>query len=306
MVSWTGKLVRITAVHCEVDSSAVSAAIDEFSFFAIGAKPAHINAWKACRVHHRCRLLDVPESPCEHVGSIMHRAWDPSQAMAPGPMLDKVRLQEARVSCTGSPRDNLIVKVVADLLLKSGKKPFLIKGPRQLQQIVDLQAEQERSGREFSGMLGCSTLEEAMAIAVPAKFDLGGKLSARVFRDSRKDNRTSSLPSSLPSSIAAGVLAKLTPRASVDRLPRSVVPVSSSACSADPPSGGKSLVQALPVAATLGRQAARNVAPSTMRAGLADWLDSDEGRAWRAERDNLFTTVAGCIEVDSVGAEDIV
>lgn len=81
------KLVLVEAVQYTSNLQAVSCSLDQFPFFGQG------EAWHAARVHHHTRLLDPPEAPCEHVGSLLHAAWNPAQGLAPRPLIDQALLK---------------------------------------------------------------------------------------------------------------------------------------------------------------------------------------------------------------------
>lgn len=71
----------------------------------------------------------------EQVGSLLSRACDPSQELAPSLLVDQVLLQQAHVSAVGNKRDQLLIGAVVRLLEKAKKKAVLPKKePRKLQQ----------------------------------------------------------------------------------------------------------------------------------------------------------------------------
>ena len=123
-----GKLVHINEVTCSVDMSAVSASIDRNRFFSTGEHATNRrlrpkereSAWLACKVHNHCRPLGSPEAVCERVGTMMENLWNKRRSLAPGPLMDVVRLREAGVECLGNPRDELIVSEIAHVLLDLG------------------------------------------------------------------------------------------------------------------------------------------------------------------------------------------
>ena len=103
VASAKGKLVWVEAVDRKVNGGLVSAALDTHDFFAVGNRSADDTCcWHICRLHHACRVLDPPESPCEHVGSLLHAAWDESQNLGPAPVVDQASLK--RLSCTSYSR----------------------------------------------------------------------------------------------------------------------------------------------------------------------------------------------------------
>lgn len=81
------KLVLIMKVNYATNFGAISASLDKYPFFS------QAPAWHAARVHHACRVLDPPEAPCEHVGSLLHAGWNPAQGLAPRPLVDAALLK---------------------------------------------------------------------------------------------------------------------------------------------------------------------------------------------------------------------
>ena len=95
------KLVLVVEVQFAINHQAVSLALDKHRFFAMGHNTvgkyrSKEIGWHAARIHHHCRLLDPPEQPCEHVGSLLHGAWNPSQNYAPQPLIDQALLKHLR------------------------------------------------------------------------------------------------------------------------------------------------------------------------------------------------------------------
>ncbi|CAE7316262.1 YIR007W [Symbiodinium sp. CCMP2592] len=252
--SW--KLVMVQTLHYVVDVSAVSRSLDLHSFFALGdANNAGDVAWHVVRLHHACRLIDPPEAPCEHVGSLLHGAFHDSQNLSPAPLVDQALLKHA-----GCPRDEIIVNTVAKLLMSSGKKVSRAAGPRVLQQIVDLCRDLDNTGRE-TGLFGMQSVGEAVdSIAVPEQFRLEGqtRLAPGVFKIARSEAHRRSLPVELPPAVLQSVTAEM----------------------------NKPVLEPPAVTVKLSRKS--KAAPSTKKALLADWLESEEGQLWRKERDVLF------------------
>ena len=99
VASTKGKLVWVESVDRKINCGLVSAALDTHDFFAVGNRSRDATCcWHICRLHHACRVLDPPESPCEHVGSLLHGAWDESQNLGPAPVVDQALLK--CLSCT--------------------------------------------------------------------------------------------------------------------------------------------------------------------------------------------------------------
>ena len=90
--------------------------------------------WHAARLHHRCRLLSLPDAACESLGSQLRWLWDQrAGSVSPTVFADKLHLAAAGVSCLGAGRDETIVDCVLGMLeqgsLRKGT-PFLRRDRR--------------------------------------------------------------------------------------------------------------------------------------------------------------------------------
>ena len=143
-LSWcgqlVGRLVHVQRVVADLDWSAVSAAIDCDPYFSRDGHGRHEqcggSAWHAVRIHNFCRPMGSPEACCERVGSLMHNIWDPHRAARGGTglLMDEVVLQEAKVDCTGSARDEGLVQEIAKALWHTGYRPLITQRKRALRE----------------------------------------------------------------------------------------------------------------------------------------------------------------------------
>lgn len=127
-----------------------------------------------------------------------------------------------------------------------------------------MQSVAEDTGRCMDGLFGNGSMENVLDISIPDAWAGDKKLRSTSFRESRRTARATSLPSHLPACLAETMKPLLA---------SSVVP---------PP----------PMSVSLSKKKMQNAAGSSQRAALHDWLTSEEGRAWRSERDLLFSTPA--------------
>ena len=249
------KLVLIQSVLMDIDHSAVSSALDQHSYFSVSG------GWHAARVHHHCRLLDPPEQPCEHVGSLLHAGWNPSQHLAPRPLIDAALLKQARVSCiVGSVRDDVIVHTVCGILRQAGMTAWSNRGHAPLQQLQNMRVAAQQDGRCFDGLFGQGSLEAILAAAIPDEFSAG--CERQQLRASRSNALAKSLPVNLPRALEETVVGETRKR----------------------------VIAPPPLAVPLSSKRLRKAATSTQRAALADWLSTEEGLRWRQEREAIFSS----------------
>ena len=258
------KLVVIRDVKTSVNVGAISEAIDRHAYFCTGALPGEApvteqSAWHACRVHHRGRVLRAPEAACEHLGSLAHQVWDPSQGLSPAPLIQRVHLMSCQVRCVGGERDEMIISEVARILRNAGKNP-LRRRPG-LQQITDIREALVQSGRHATGVIGSDSEEDEAGILRPSTLPI--RLTPRglrhVLQESRKDSLCLELPDSLKGTVAKVV---------------------------HPQSGH---VQSLNVTMAIDRKFRKGAAAnSSVREALSEWLESPEGVAWKLERKQIF------------------
>ena len=83
------RLVIVRGPRLDINVKAVSASLDRDPFFAKGHDGSRL-AWRAVRLHHRCRPLSPAEAVNGRLGSIMHNQWDAAQGLAPGPLIERV------------------------------------------------------------------------------------------------------------------------------------------------------------------------------------------------------------------------
>ena len=129
-----------------------------------------------------------------------------------------------------------------------------------LSQLQSMRLAAEEGGRCFDGRFGCATLEEAEELAVPEMWSGSGRLSSQAFASARKAAREASIPVDLPKHLQA-VISPMVRSGAID---------------------------APPAALPLSKKRLQAAAPSTKQTALHDWLDSEEGRLWRKERDMMF------------------
>ena len=82
------KLVYVSDARTVVDSHAICLVLGRHPYFCTGAgldeaPEESKSCFHAVRLHHRCRVMRAPESACEHLGSLAHGLWEPSQGLDP-------------------------------------------------------------------------------------------------------------------------------------------------------------------------------------------------------------------------------
>ena len=113
------QFVIVVDVADAIDATAVASSVDHFSWFSIGGDGGQQGcAWHAARVHHRCRFLTVPEAPCEALGSLLRRAWDPRRVagQSPANVMWRLLLEQAHVECVGSKYDEAVITQTMQVL----------------------------------------------------------------------------------------------------------------------------------------------------------------------------------------------
>ena len=96
------KLVYIVDLSSRVNAAAVCQALDKYPFFTTGAgtdeRPdPNRSAFHATRIFHRCRVMRAPEAACEHMGSLAHHLWQPSQGLDPSSVAAQLLLAMLQV-----------------------------------------------------------------------------------------------------------------------------------------------------------------------------------------------------------------
>jgi hypothetical protein len=76
------------------------------------------------KLGHRMRFLCPPETPMETSGSLLHVIYNDMAREAYDRIRQRLFIKEAGLRCAGSARDEAIVRVVAELLIRSGCDPF--------------------------------------------------------------------------------------------------------------------------------------------------------------------------------------
>ena len=248
-----GRLVQVLESLLEVDVAAVGASLDMCSDFALG-KPL---LWHVVRLHHRCRMLSPPESPCERMGSYMSMLWHPEQHAGAGAIFDRVFLSQAKVQCVGGERDEYIVREVAALMQHMRQKPICVtlQAARIPRILIDAEEELALSGRmpmvdHDESILASHDLEGVVA--------RGGQ---KIFRGIRADHMRRWTPSELPSSMTEAIRSAVT-------------------CSG--------IVAALPTHG-VGVKRARTATKSVIHEKMSKWADGAVGREWRKQRDAIFS-----------------
>ena len=197
----TGKLVHVSRELLDLDSTAVSAAVDADPYFsrdgpgqqgALGG-----SAWHAVRVHHRCRPTGSPEAFGERVGSLTHQLHQASRNVDPGSLMDTVLLREAGVSCIGSARDEAICVEVADMLFEIGTRPLI-------------NTRRHRGRREALGILDSGSASES-----PRRFGGDRKSLAAAVKKRRREAQ----PELVNPTVLAALGAAAAPRGGVRQVP---------------------------------------------------------------------------------------
>ena len=250
------RLVEAQQVVWRIDTAAVAAALDTHTWFAIGGEGGHTAAWHACRVHHRCRLLFAPDSPCERMGSLLRLLWDQRSSSAyPSYSTDRLLLAQAGVQCAGGARGEMIIEEVAALWRKMSKRMVARAGVATAQ-VTDRHASLQASGRAQ----GSLPLGDREALAPEAVGDLdgaGGRKRRAFFQDRARESKPVTLPQLLEATVQA-------------------------AC----PAGG--LIRALPVDVGHLHAQERGAAVSSLRERMRNWTDTEQGQTWLTERAALF------------------
>ena len=257
-----GMLMCIEGYKCSVNVPQVAAALDTLPWLSVGEE---ICTWHAARVHHRCRLLFPPDSPCERMGSYMRLAWDQRQGRAsPVYVSDRLFLMQAGISCLGGDRDELIVRETCRLLQTTSKYRIGGDAPSSrstTQALAPFVRSKDmalaRSGR-FSGTMSA---EEAAMVLQPGGFETlqGQGVAAR--QDFLKHRARSAKPLTLPEVVHQGISKAVT---------------------------NDGVVQPLPANTQVAHALQRGAASSVVREKLSSWLQSKEGLQWQAERKELF------------------
>ena len=255
------RLVIVDMIWSRSCITKVCAALDLHPFFSLGSHEKAYVAWGAARLAHRCRTLFPPDSACERAGSFMRLAWDQrSGQQSPVFVADRTLLMHAGVRCLGGERDEMIVREVVHLLKITAK--YNIGGS--LQPLASAPAwvnDRHRALEESGRFAGALPEDVARDVLQPSAFaDLEGQGVAK--RSCYlKERARSARPKALPKFVSEAVQNAMV--------------------------GGDVILPLPPTLDTL-HASQRGVAASTMRTQISSWLDSEEGRQWMKEREELF------------------
>lgn len=248
----TGRVVVVVARHLEVDVEALAAALDVLPELTLQEPPV----WHCARLHHRCRLLFPPESPCERVGSHMSALWCQRQGLQSGPFCDRVLLAQAHVKCLGSARDDFIVREVARLMLEKRRRRHSARKSADLAQIRRAGEVLQQSGR----MSEPSDSDDVTAMRAATS---GGRGCGReVARQQRRDGIASRRPSELPRPMTAALALSQSREGTLQAPPLNLQDLHHRARS-----GGDH---------------------NSLRDAISRWWTSPAGRAWSHERRQMF------------------
>jgi hypothetical protein len=253
-----GKLVHVQQARRKLDWSAVSAALDMNPSFALGHGPHAPCAWHAIRVHNFCRPMGSPEAICERVGSFMRQQWSPGRHLDAGTLMDEVLLRDAQVTCLGSSRDERICRDVAQCMHFLGRRPLVTEATKQTRR---------RQGVASSSSLPVRRLRQGAARADDSS-------SSEAGRDGEADWLADEWPDRhLLERAVRQRSQKATPELDEAAVHQAVLL-----------RGAHGRVQQLPLFQVDARVEARSRADSVKRSALQDWLSSDAGAAWLAEK----------------------
>jgi hypothetical protein len=283
-----GKLVQVTGRTETLDWGAVSAALDTDRFFVAGEADMPGTAsrraitsklcWHVAAIHNRCRPMAAQEVPCEQMGSHMSKVWGligKNQWINPQGFMDAVSVQEAKISCLGSTRDEKNVAFVGDCLYMAGCRPII--------------EERAQRYRRAQGVDPSASLPIADFVAkrnAHADHDLPSssfntpKKTRNGASDSDGDVTLTSAKEPLHTvGLQSGGCNRQQRRAHSQRgLPQSNLPDVFLATHVQP-----HLVKALPLHVEDKRTMAKDRANSNVRDARMQWLNSHAGLAWMRE-----------------------
>jgi hypothetical protein len=205
---------------------------------------------------------------------LLHSLFNSETRMAAARVVNRMRLFEAGVKCTGGSRDEKLVAEISKVLLNSGKRPMLSKSGRSKRRRLDLemhgslrvQAEADSSDRKTSasGRFQSHSKEMEGEYIHPSEC-LSNFLTQ--LPDERRHARVSHEPTALDKSAQTALRQAALPARQKE---------------------SKQEIQSLPVFARRGRSAAISQTQSSARQSLATWLQSDEGQEWQSARRQLW------------------
>ena len=135
-----GKIVSVLDPVRQVSASAPAASIClDPSWHKPSARKEDEHCWHAAFVLLFCRCVNSASSSCERVGSLLHTLFNSETRMAASRVVNRLRLFEAGVRCTGGDRDEKLVAEISKVLLQGGKHPILSASARHKRRKLDLE-----------------------------------------------------------------------------------------------------------------------------------------------------------------------
>ena len=268
------KILLISAVYPVVDVSAVGATLDRYRWFSSGSAQdwqtlgvrrrlpqRAFEAWHCARLHHRCRLLCIPEAPCEGAGSIMRLQYDPRQTADAAEVAARLSLAAARVRCIGGERDEAIVRRTAELLSATQRRQVNpCAAPRTSHDV----AQDEASYLKNMGLHSGGESPFFASMTPKALKSVVKNPSAKRRRSLMRSLRRDFLPRNLPPEMSEALHAAVR--------------------------GGK--VPVFPPSIDVLRGKDKGVTHSVGLQKSLHWFRSSEGKAWKADRAKLFSADA--------------
>ena len=287
-----------------MNSAAVSASVDMHKFFHLGEQPSSsASSWHAGRVHHRYRMLNPASSIVERLGSIAHLHWNPREHMSPRVYVDKLLLSAARVSALGNPRDELIVKEVSAIMeLMSIFSRFFLLATQTGQGMMfpvyssSLQAEDKTRQRKrwATGRL-CRVRQLDESASASRSVSMGLNATAGYDED---DIFELLRPVDMGSAVGVTnrtMIRRLKAESKQAELPASVGKLMEQL---QGQLATKGVLDPLPLTGSVDRK--RGTAMETDR--LRQWLDSAEGKEWRNQRSETWSTASWSLPATAANA----
>ena len=241
-----GRWVQVCEEHRQFSREALAAALDlDPSFNRPG--PALDHCWHIVRVHHRTRQMRGVEACSERWGSLMHMLWDDVAASGPDRIATRLLLRESGLACVGAPQDESFLRSLAVILVETQGKTSMLK--RKLADPLHEQSQQEIRGSEQSGLVWSCHVDFA---TIP-----GCRFSWMPDLAWRHKHAPIQLPEKMRQAVLRG---------------------------AREDAYNVEYRKALPMFVEDARTLAKDRAGSVLRQRMHDFLSSDLGREWRAER----------------------
>jgi hypothetical protein len=283
-----GKLVHVTGRTETLDWGAVSAALDTDRFFVAGEADTPGTAsrraitsklcWHIAAIHNRCRPMAAQEVPCEQMGSHMSKVWGligKKQWLNPQDFMDSVSVQEAKISCLGSKRDEQIVAFVVDCLYAAGCRPIIEKRAQRYRRVQGVDPSASLPIANFVAKRNADADQD-----LPSSLFNTLKKTRNGASDSDGDVTLTSAKEALHTvGLQSGGCNREQRRALKQRgLPQTNLPDVFLATHVQP-----HRVEALPLHVEDKRTTAKDRANSTVRDARKHWLNSEAGLAWMRE-----------------------